>query len=80
MADLERQLYRPNASAFFRGARVSVETGNRFLKEAERRQLETLLAAHNIHLGATMPAVAHTDRLHPERSEMITAKTARMKP
>lgn len=57
MADLERQLGRPNASAFFRGARVSVETGDRFLTEAERLELEQTLDAHGIRLGNTVPTV-----------------------
>jgi len=69
MADLERQLARPNASAFFRGARVSVETGNRFLDERERLQLEQVLASHNINLGATMPTVAHSSKPRGDRAE-----------
>ncbi len=72
MADLERQLSRPNASAFFRGARVSVETGNRFLDERERLQLEQVLAAHNIHLGMTMPTVAAANRPRSRQTEMYT--------
>jgi len=55
MRELETQLARPNASAFFRGARVSVETGDRFLAQNERLELERILNAHNIALGATMP-------------------------
>ncbi len=73
LRELENKLSRPNAAAFFRGARVSVETGNRFLHEQERFELEHLLAAHNIHLGATMPAVAPAGP-RPERSEMVTRR------
>ncbi len=72
MQDLAQQLLRPNASAFFRGARVSVETGNRFLQESERVELERILSAHNIHLGATMPTVEQTPTARQERSEMYT--------
>lgn len=72
LRDLENQLARPNAAAFFRGARVSVETGNRFLQEDERVALERVLAKHNIHLGATMPTVAQAPTTHVERNEMYT--------
>lgn len=69
---LKKQLERPNASAFFRGARVSVETGNRFLQENERLELENLLAAHNIHLGATMPTAPQPATPPIERNDMYT--------
>lgn len=72
MQDLEGQLMRPNASAFFGGARVSVETGNRFLEESERIELERILAAHNIHLGATMPTVTQAPTARQERNETYT--------
>lgn len=73
LRDLENQLARPNASAFFRGARVSVETGNRFLQENERADLERVLSRYGIQLGATMPAAAQPS-LSPraERSDMYT--------
>lgn len=71
LRELEIKLSRPNASAFFRGARVSVETGNRFLTEQERFELEHLLAAYNIHLGTTMPAVAPAPTVRGERTEMV---------
>lgn len=70
MTDLERQLARPNASAFFRGAHVSVETGNRFLQESERAQLEALLAAHNINVGTMMPAAPQAPASAKERDDM----------
>lgn len=41
LRDLEQQLARPNASAFFRGARVSIETGNRFFARKRTRGLGT---------------------------------------
>ncbi len=72
LRELEIKLSRPNASAFFRGARVSVETGSRFLTEQERFELERLLAAYNIHLGATMPAVAPAPVVRSERAELVT--------
>jgi septum site-determining protein MinC len=72
LRELEIKLNRPNAAAFFRGARVSVETGNRFLQERERHELERLLAAHNIHLGATMPTVASNGGARQDRSDMYT--------
>lgn len=72
LRDLENQLSRPNASAFFRGARVSVETGKRFLQESERYELERILAAHNIHLGATMPSVTQAPAQKQERSDTYT--------
>jgi septum site-determining protein MinC len=76
LRELEVKLTRPNAAAFFRGARVSVETGNRFLTERERLELERLLAAHNIHLGATSPTVAAPASQRQERIEMYTRETA----
>lgn len=72
LAELTRQLDRPNASAFFRGSRVSVETGSRFLQDSERRELQAILLAHNIQLGVTMPAVAPRAAVQPERSEIYT--------
>jgi septum site-determining protein MinC len=74
MAELERQLARPNASAFFRGARVSVETGNRFLQEDERQELGTLLAAHNIHVGAMMPTAPQAPTAPKERDDTYTRR------
>jgi septum site-determining protein MinC len=72
MQELEKQLARPNASAFFHGARVHVETGNRFLQETERAQLERTLSAHNIHLGETMPTVTASPSAHQERIDTYT--------
>lgn len=72
LAELTRQLDRPNASAFFRGSQVSVETGSRFLQERERRELQSILLAHNIQLGVTMPAVAPRAPAQPDRSEIYT--------
>lgn len=69
MKQLQEQLARPNAGAFFKGARVRVETGNRFLNPDERAQLEAILAAHNIHLGATVPTAASQPVKHPERAD-----------
>lgn len=74
MAELERQLARPNAAAFFRGARVSVETGNRFLQEGERNELEALLAAHDIHVGSMMPAALQAPSAPKERDDMYTRR------
>lgn len=71
MNELERQLTRPNASAFFRGARVSVETNNRFLEERERVELEGVLSRHNIHIEATMPLAAQP-AARSERIDMYT--------
>lgn len=72
--ELERQLSRPNASAFFRGARVSVETGNRFLSETERTELSELLARYSIHLGTMMPSVTPVPPAPKEREEMYTRR------
>lgn len=72
MADLEHQLSRPNASAFFRGAKVRVETGNRFLTQQEHLQLQTVLAAHNIQVGATMPSVSMPTRAPLESNDIYT--------
>lgn len=74
MAELERQLTRPNAAAFFRGARVSVETGNRFLREGERNELEALLAAHDIHIGSMMPAAPQAPTAPKERDDLYTRR------
>ncbi len=74
MAELERQLTRPNAAAFFRGARVSVETGNRFLREGERNELEALLAAHDIHIGGMMPAAPQAPTAPKERDDLYTRR------
>lgn len=76
MEDLESQLARPNAAAFFRGARVSVETGDRFLTEAERDELERMLASHNIRLGETVPTTAPTPRAPRDRDDMYIRSTA----
>jgi septum site-determining protein MinC len=70
--ELENQLARPNASAFFRGARVSVETGDRFLSEAERLDLQRILTAHNIHLGSMAPTVNQVPSAPKERDEVYT--------
>lgn len=75
MLKLGEQLARPNAEAFFRGARVTVETGNRFLDEDEREQLEAILAAHNIQLGATLPAVTSNPTKRQERMDTYTRQT-----
>jgi septum site-determining protein MinC len=72
LAELERQLARPNASAFFRGAQVSVETGNRFLHESERGQLQAVLAAHSINVGVMMPAAVQAPTAPKEREDMYT--------
>jgi septum site-determining protein MinC len=72
MRELENQLSRPNASAFFRGARVSVETGNRFLQENERLELERMLTRYNIQLGVTMPTVSPAPAPKPERTDTYT--------
>jgi septum site-determining protein MinC len=70
--ELQDQLARPNASAFFRGARVSVETGDRFLSETERLDLERILAAHNIQLAAMMPTVNPAPAAPKEREYTYT--------
>jgi septum site-determining protein MinC len=70
MIELERQLARPNAAAFFRGARVSVETGDRFLTENERSDLERRLTAHGIQVGTLAPTIAPPERNRPERPEV----------
>lgn len=72
MQQLEVQLARPNAGAFFKGARVRVETGNRFLNETERAQLEAILSAHHIHLGATVPTVPVQPVKSQERVDTFT--------
>lgn len=69
ISELSAQLARPNASAFFRGSRVSVETGNRFLEEKERAELEALLEAHNIRLGTMMPTVVTKPAAPTERND-----------
>ncbi len=75
LRDLEQQLARPNASAFFRGARVSIETGKRFLNQGEREELESILAAHNIQVGAMMPAATAAPAPRAERPDMYTRET-----
>jgi septum site-determining protein MinC len=72
--ELQDQLARPNAAAFFRGARVSVETGNRFLEEREREQLQALLAAHHIDVGAMMPAAPQAPTAPKDRDELYTRR------
>ncbi len=72
MRELQTQLERPNASAFFRGARVSVETGNRFLHERERAELQQLLSKHSIRVGDMVPTVAQTQAARQERNDMYT--------
>jgi septum site-determining protein MinC len=71
MSSLQQQLARPNAAAFFRGARVSVETGNRFVTEPERNELEHILDAHNIRLGTTAAGALKTENLQ-EASDTVT--------
>lgn len=75
MAELERQLNRPNAAAFFRGARISVETGDRFLTESQRANLEGLLAAHNINVGAMTPAPRQAPAAPKEREDSYTRRS-----
>ncbi len=75
MADLENQLTRPNASAFFRGAQVNVETGNRFLQEEERAQLQALLTTHNIFVSSMMSTPPQAPVVTKEREDMYTRET-----
>jgi len=75
MADLTRQLDRPNAAAFFRGAQVSVETGARFLQENERLELERILDAHGIHLGAANPTVSRPPATAPKEQPETYTRT-----
>lgn len=72
LRELENQLARPNASAFFRGARVSVETGDRFLEQSERLELERILNSHNIALGTTMPSPIQAPAPRQERTDTYT--------
>lgn len=72
LAELERQLTRPNAAAFFRGAQISIETGQRFLSESERAQLQTLLGAHGIHVGVVAPAAPQASGAPKARDETRT--------
>lgn len=76
LAELERQLARPNASAFFRGAQVSIETGNRFLHERERAQVQAILAAHNMNVGGMVPTAPHAPTTPKEREDTYTRRTS----
>lgn len=62
LADLERQLARPGAARFFRGAKVSVDLGARELSEHQRRQMDELLAMYDIELEATLQAPTSSPR------------------
>lgn len=75
LAELERQLARPNAAAFFRGAQVSIETGSRFLHESERAQVQAILAAHNIAIGSVAPAALQAPTAPKERADSYTRQT-----
>lgn len=55
LANLKEQLERPGAAAFFRGARVSLNLGERQLTEEELNELNTLLESHDLLVG---PALA----------------------
>lgn len=72
MTDLESQLARPNASAFFRGSQVNVETGNRFLQEDERTELQALLSAYNIQVSSLVPSAPPAPAAVKEQSDMYT--------
>ncbi len=50
--ELAMQLERPSAQAFFRGARVLLETGDRAVAVAELEELIALLAQHNMVLSS----------------------------
>lgn len=75
LAELEHQLARPNAAAFFRGAQVSIETGNRFLHESERAQVQAVLAAHNIEIGMVAPTALQAPTAPKEYPDSYTRQT-----
>ncbi len=52
MDELTRQLSRPSAQSFFRGARVQLDTGNRAIGVTELEELSALLAQHQMTLTA----------------------------
>lgn len=56
LADLEQQLERPGARAFFQGARVVVDTGARTLDDEQQAQLNGMLDAHGIQVAAGVAA------------------------
>lgn len=54
--ELALQLERPSAQAFFRGARVLLETGTRAIGVTEIEELVALLAQHDMTLGSIVGA------------------------
>lgn len=54
--ELALQLERPSAQAFFRGARVLLETGSRAIGVTEIEELVALLAQHDMTLGSIVGA------------------------
>jgi len=52
--ELGVQLSRPSAQAFFQGARVQLDTGNRPLEVTQLEELIALLAQHNMTLTSVM--------------------------
>jgi septum site-determining protein MinC len=56
--ELAKQLERPGAQAFFRGARVLLETGDRAIGVLELEELITLLAQHQMTLTSVMGQAA----------------------
>ncbi len=54
MKELAKQLERPGAQAFFRGARVLLETGDRAIGVLELEELIALLARHQMTLTSVM--------------------------
>ncbi|MBI3536426.1 MAG: hypothetical protein HY070_02505, partial [Chloroflexi bacterium] len=70
MEELARQLNRPGAQSFFRGARVLLETGTRMLGVTELEELIALLAQHQMTLTSVLGETQTQDAFVQLRSAM----------
>ncbi len=70
MDELARQLIRPGAQAFFRGARVQLETGARALGVAQLEEMIALLAQHQMVLTSIIGEREAQDAFLQLRSAM----------
>lgn len=73
--ELALQLERPSAQAFFRGARVLLESGNRAIGVTEIEELIALLAQHNMTLGSIVGAPGAQQALDLVQTSLIAPPT-----
>ena len=74
LSELAKQLERPGAQAFFRGARVLLETGERAIGVVELEELIALLAQHQMTLTSVV-GQAETERAFNQIRTTIPPET-----